>query len=303
MSSSICRLLTKFFDYLWRRFSKLPRTKLTLELLEDLYKFNTDRYDGDSCRLDIYINYAEQILSILFTKHLENSKLHDEIVLTTYVKETQTDDIELYHFLGYACSEDKCEIKFFEKYLQWLLNAQYPELSNKLSKFIIRNGTIPRKCFSDLYVSERCPGEQCFASVRSYKDQLFIRRDCFADKDKIKPMGVSIQLLFDINFQNIDMSILFHCEYDKCNSDDIIMQIKNIFDTVYDPIAILKVFGYKRESEEKQSTIKTNVTLISLTATSTKINENITLNNNAWYTTSTKRMILMGITFCLVFFI
>ncbi|CAF1685518.1 unnamed protein product, partial [Adineta ricciae] len=180
------------------------------------------------------------------------------------------------HLLEHACNEEKCEIEFVKKYLQWLLDTHYPELFNELTKLIISNGTIPRKCFADEDKNKQCSGQKCFATFSLYdKQNKSIDQKCIKKNDEInaEPPNILIQTYLDKNFANVTVSIDFICEYNLCNSHSIISQIKNIVEEKYNLADVFQIFGYQRQS-----------TLISTIAVD---NTTTTTKSNAWKITST----------------
>jgi hypothetical protein len=97
-------------------------------------------YDDDSvCRVELWMNFDEQSLGIKFTEHLQDSDLEDEYVqIDLFVTDQMLIGVE--HVLEYACSYDECDLDFIDDHIDWLMDASYPELLNKLAALILGDG-------------------------------------------------------------------------------------------------------------------------------------------------------------------
>ena len=84
------------------------------------------------------------------------------------------------------------------------------------------------------------------ASVATVKgNQQSTYQKCI--RDKMSPNEIRSQLIFDMNFKEINYTIDFHCGYNQCNSMKIIDQI--VVNKLYNLSNVLRVFRYKNESE------------------------------------------------------
>jgi hypothetical protein len=103
------------------------------------------KYDHDSlCHIQLYMNYNKQSLTIKFTEHLEESTLENQHVeVDLIVIDNDIKDGGVRHVLEYACSDDKCEKKFINKYIDWFVEGDYSELQEELVPFIFDNDKQP----------------------------------------------------------------------------------------------------------------------------------------------------------------
>jgi hypothetical protein len=96
------------------------------------------------CRIELAIDYNEQLLIVKFTEHLKDSSLKNQYVqIDVFVGGDEIEDIVVNHFLEYACSDDECEKNFIKKHIDWFVKADYAALQEKLSPLILGDGKEP----------------------------------------------------------------------------------------------------------------------------------------------------------------
>jgi hypothetical protein len=115
------------------------------DFMEEIQNLSHMDFDGNSpCRVVLFISYNEQLLMIAFTEHLEDSLLEDEEVrIDIFVGGDDIDVTAAHHILEHACSDDECEKKFLEKYIDWFVKTNYKALQKKINPLILRNGKEP----------------------------------------------------------------------------------------------------------------------------------------------------------------
>ncbi|CAF1442630.1 unnamed protein product [Adineta ricciae] len=252
------------------------------DLLSDLRNLNVKEYtdDDDLCRIEIEIDYTTGYLSLCLTScdYHESENGQVNLFLTTQ----QTEDTTIYtiHTLIYACNEDKCEIEFLNKYLRSVLQDHYADLSKKLIHLILENNTVLQECFVDENIHQECFNGRCLASVTTVKDNQQSRyQKCIRDVNGMSPNEIRSQLIFDMDFKEINYTIDFHCVYNQCNSMKIVDQI--VMNELYNLSNILKVFGYKKELEFSSTTGNTMLLDNETSLDNTTQTVNTTTPNNA----------------------
>jgi hypothetical protein len=90
------------------------------------------------------MDYNKQSLTIQFTEHLNDSTIKNQHVgIDMIVIDNDIKDFGVHHALEYACSDDKCEKKFINKYIDWFVEGDYSELQEELVPFIFDNDKRP----------------------------------------------------------------------------------------------------------------------------------------------------------------
>jgi hypothetical protein len=110
-----------------------------IDMIENLDPEDYD--DGIVCRIELIIVYDLQLMFIAFTDSIEDSELEDQDVrIDIFVNGDEIDGIGIGNVLKYACSDDGCELDFVKKYIDWFIDADYPELPNQLTPWILGDG-------------------------------------------------------------------------------------------------------------------------------------------------------------------
>ncbi len=101
----------------------------------------SDYDDGSLCRIELYIDHDAKNFFIKLTEELQESRLQGEDVqIDIFANGYEIDDFSITHYLEYACSDDECELDFVKKYIDWFIDANYPELPDQLIPFIFDDG-------------------------------------------------------------------------------------------------------------------------------------------------------------------
>lgn len=114
------------------------------EIHETIQALTFDDFDNtQSCRIELYIEYEENILSIKFTNHMQVSLLKDERVrIDLLVTGDELDEIFIGYFLEYACSDNQCDLNFILNYTNWFIDGEKPDLVDELGPHILGDGHV-----------------------------------------------------------------------------------------------------------------------------------------------------------------
>lgn len=105
------------------------------------------------CRVEIALNYYDEVFTIAFTKELGDSKLQLGLVrFDTFVVPVYDDEFYIENYLEYACSKGGCEIDFIKDHLPWLLGTSYPTLADNAVPLITRGTDGSGKKFTQLII-------------------------------------------------------------------------------------------------------------------------------------------------------
>jgi hypothetical protein len=106
-----------------------------------------DEYD--MCVVELYINYAEQLLTISIAGESEfYSDFEDqEVHIYTIVDGSNAKSISVKHILEHACSDYECEKNFVIQHIDWFIGVNFTDLQKQLIPLIFDDNKGPGEQF------------------------------------------------------------------------------------------------------------------------------------------------------------
>ncbi|CAF1487061.1 unnamed protein product [Adineta ricciae] len=252
----------------------IKTANLNLERLQnELNNLTTSQVTGDAlCSVEFFMSPGSPVLAIQFNMQSNNNKLSDrEIQFETLIEATERWETELTNTLTYTCSfPNECNKQFVFDHFSWFLEQSYLQLHKSVDSLVLNTARQPGRCFNGTNIATVCPSKICVA-VYSTDDDVF-RAMCAIKSSRKSDFVITtrINTLTRIEKQ----SVIFRCNYDSCNSEEYLLQLKIGIKLYYDLSALRKVVHYSNELVSSQK--------LSITTSS----EAITTTSEAITTTS-----------------
>ena len=233
-----------------------------------------DEYSNTVCFLNINIDYETQMAEILFDGQRDNSKSDLLLMVTTVVFDGFYINVMVINRFEYICiSTSRCHFNFLFENVEWLMDAEYSDLienlypllsmNNQTEGKIYRRMTISNNNFSFFLVKDET---QCF--IRSGQELEICssgvcqniydvelneyETECKFSYSRINANFVQIATSVSSSDSNdllVKKVISHRCEFDQCNSLDILDQIKNVVNKSYNFSLISQIFLLSNREE------------------------------------------------------